>query len=98
MFKNLFSHSENRPLQTRNTSWLLPTLLIVFITSSVVYGIALAQTGAWQMKIALAITLLLVVIASVALWLNRIGRGNQGTILDILAMVLTFPIISTLYV
>jgi GAF domain-containing protein/HAMP domain-containing protein len=98
MFKNLFSHSENRPLQTRNAFWLLPTLLIVYITSSVVYVVALAQTGAAQLKIALAVTLLLVVIASIALWLNRIGRGTQGTILDIWAMVFTFPIISTLFV
>jgi putative methionine-R-sulfoxide reductase with GAF domain len=94
----LFGLPEDRPVQTRNTFWLLPTLLIIFIASSAVYVVALVQSGAWQMKVALGATLLLVVIAGTALWLHRIGRGTQGTILDICAMVLIFPIISTLYV
>ncbi|HET7145419.1 MAG TPA: GAF domain-containing protein [Anaerolineales bacterium] len=98
MIRRLFQTPETEPLQTRNAFWLLPTLFIVYLTTSVVYVVALAQTGAWQLKIALATTLLLVVLSGIALWLNHIGRGILGTILDVWAMVLTFPIIPTLYV
>jgi HAMP domain-containing protein len=98
MMNRLFRLPERMSPEARNTFWLLPTLFVVYITTSVVYVIALAQTGAWQLKIALGTTLLLVLLAGIALWLNRIGKGKQGTILDVWAMVLTFPIIPTLYV
>ena len=92
--KKRFLHlQEDMSARARLTFWPLSALLMVFTTTSVVYVVALAPTGAWQLKIALAATLWLIVIASIDLWLNCSGRGTPGVSLDLGAIKPIFPLL-----
>ncbi len=96
MFKKILNLTKDSLSQTRNEFWVLVTFLFVYIASAIFYTVSLLQTEAWQLRIVLAINLLLIVIAIIGLWLLRIGRGTTCLLLNIGSLALTFPIMPTL--
>ena len=96
MIKKLFKFSDAPSSQAPDSVWALLTFLFAYIAASVFYAVLILQTGAWQLKVVLVVTLLLAVVTLIALWLNRLGRVATSLLLNFGSMALTFPIMPIL--
>ena len=66
MIKKLFKFSDAPSSQAPDSVWALLTFLFAYIAASVFYAVLILQTGAWQLKVVLVVTLLLAVVTLIA--------------------------------
>lgn len=95
--KKLFSRLlEDMSPQARSALWMLLVFPIAYITVFGVYLYLFIQTGAWQLLILTIVVAVLIVVAVIALYLNRLGKRTLAASLDLAAMMLILPVTSVL--
>jgi putative methionine-R-sulfoxide reductase with GAF domain len=70
---------------------VLAAYLVAYLAVMALYFVIYLQTDIWQMVALLSLMVVLVTVTIIALWLYRMGRGNQGVLLNMGTMMAIFP-------